>query len=56
MTSQPGHCDGECFEHQVCSGEWHIVRVSGNLDYIYCDGAIEGDRRRGYTVEIEDDE
>lgn len=42
-------CEGSCQEH---IGTVKKVRVFGWGTFMYCDAAIEEDRRRGLTVDI----
>lgn len=51
-------CEGECSQSGECRGEVKRYEVSGcgfvrPFTFGYCETAVEEDRQRGFTVEIE---
>lgn len=53
-------CDGECSKEETCTGTVKKVLVSGlgfklPFEFNYCETAIQEDKRRGFFVEVVDE-
>ena len=56
QSNAPTNCEGACAREAYCKGGARSVTVSGHgwrpIEFLYCQAAIESDRKAGFTVEL----